>query len=321
MKIERRTASMSKTKYGKHVIREPFIKATKDFNGAMIFAHGEEDKSGEIYEYHCINRPGWSIKDSRVHDTWEVLCFVGGNPENIMDLGAEVSICLGDDKEEHVFNIATVVSIPPGLKHGPITVKKFTKPFVLLRILTTNEYEKKRTPQALKADPFEIKSMQEGAPVTKNGKKYWMNVFQGPFYVQYEPGWTGTSIWSHHNEYKNGLTLGYHCIKTTYDVPMTHSHNFHELLCFIGGDPENPKDLGAEVSMCLGDEAEKHTFNTATIISMPPGLKHCPLLVKNITKPVVFLEVSTTAGFAAVNDEEKKPAKKATAKAPKSKKK
>ena len=77
----------------------------------------------------------------------------------------------------------------------------------------------------------------------------------------------------------------------------THTHDFHEMLCFLSGDPKNIKELGAEVSVCLGDEMEKHTFNTPTIISMPPGLKHCPLLVSNITKPVVFLEVSVTKEF------------------------
>ncbi len=115
--------------------------------------------------------------------------------------------------------------------------------------------------------------------------------------MDYEPGWTGTSVWSHNNEFRNGTTLGYHCIVTPYDVRHTHTHDFYELLCFLSSDPENIKDLGAEVSMCLGDEQEIHIFNTPTIISMPPGLKHCPLLVKNITKPVVFLEVSTTKRF------------------------
>jgi hypothetical protein len=42
---------------------------------------------------------------------------------------------------------------------------------------------------------------------------------------------------------------------------------------------------------------EKHTFSTPAIISMPPDLKHCPLLVNNISKSVVFLEVSTTRAY------------------------
>ena len=84
---------------------------------------------------------------------------------------------------------------------------------------------------------------------------------------------------------------------------MTHAHDFHELLCFIGGNPEDVTDLGAEVSICLGDEKEEHVFNTATIVSMPPDFKHCPLNVRNVTKPFVFLEVSMTRDFIAKRSE------------------
>ncbi len=290
---------MPETKYGKHIIREPFHKATEDFIGASIFTHTDEDKAGVVYEYHCINQAGWAIKDSRIHDTWELLCFLGGNPENITDLGAEVSICLGDEKEEHIITSATIVSIPPGLKHCPITVRQYAKPFVLLRISTTKEYENRLHSEADSVGVFDVKGMKEGSPVTKDGNKYWMNIIQGPFYVEAEPGWAGTSIWAHHNEYKNGTTLGYHCVNSTYQAPFTHSHNFHELLCFIGGNPEDVTDLGAEVSIRLGDELEEHVFNTAAIVSMPPGLKHCPLIVRNVTRPLVFLEVSMTNDFAA----------------------
>jgi hypothetical protein len=288
---------MTETKYGKHVIREPFYKASDDFGGAMIFKHAGEDNSGVTYEYHCINKPGWSLNESRTHDTHELLCFLGGNPKNILDFKAEVSIHLGEVNEEHIIDYPTIVSIPTGLKHGPITVNQCSSPFVLLRILNTKEYQNKLNSEAQKPDIFTLNRLTDGNVVPKHGKKYWMNMFRGPFYVDYEPGWTGTSVWSHNNDFKNGTTLGYHCIVTPYDVRHTHTHDFHELLCFLSGDPENIRDLGAEVSIRLGEEQEIHSFNTPAIISMPPGLKHCPLLVKNITKPVVFLEVSTTKNF------------------------
>jgi hypothetical protein len=295
---------MPETKHGKQVLQEPFRKAAEDFGGASVLAYSNEDKAGVVFEYHCVNQAGWSIKDSRIHDTWELLGFIGGNPEDINDLGAEVSVCLGDEKEEHIITSATIVSVPPGLKHGPITVRQYIKPFVLLRISTTGEYEKRLQSQADSTGFFSMKGMKEGSPVTRDGKKYWMNIIQGPFYREAEPGWAGTSIWAHHNEYKNGTTLGYHCIKSTYQAPFPHSHNFHELLCFIGGNPEDVTDLGAEVSICLGDESEEHVFNTASIVSMPPGLKHCPLIVRKVTRPLVFLEVSMTKDFAAERPEE-----------------
>lgn len=288
---------MSDTKYGKHIIREPFHKASEEFGGVTIFKHTNDDNLGVIFEHHCIDNKNWSLGESRTHDTHELLCFIGGNPENIRDLGAEVRLCLGNNNEEHIIADTTVVSIPAGLKHGSITIKKFSKPFILLRIINSREYQGRLDAEVGPEEAFSEKRLIEGNDVTKHGKKYWMNIVRGPLFIDYEPGWTGTSIWAHHNEYKNGTTLGYHCIVTPYDVRFSHAHNFHETLSFLSGDPENIRELGAEVSVCLGDEMEKHTFNTPTIISIPPGLKHCPLLVNNISKPVIFLEVSATKEF------------------------
>ena len=135
--------------------------------------------------------------------------------------------------------------------------------------------------------------MKEGSPVTDHGNKYWMNIIQGPFYKEREPGYTGMSISAIHNEYRSGTTLGYHCIYPGYSAPIAHSHNHHELLCFLGGNPEKVSDLGAEVSVCLGEEQEEHSFNTATIVSIPPDLKHCPVTVRNATRPLVFLVICT----------------------------
>jgi len=136
-------------------------------------------------------------------------------------------------------------------------------------------------------------------------KKYWQHLKRGPFYFEPEPGMTGTSIWAHHNEYGSGTTLGYHCIsKPGYEVPISHAHDNHELLCFIGGDPTNINDFGAEISIFLGEEQVEHIITSSTIVSIPPNLKHCPLIVRNCTKHIVFLEISTTAEYKATDQHE-----------------
>ncbi len=140
-------------------------------------------------------------------------------------------------------------------------------------------------------------------------KKYWRHVIRGPFYMGGEPGTTGISLSSHNNEFKNGTTLGYHCINDYYEAPETHAHDFHELLCFIGGNPEDINDLGAEIHISLGEEKEEHVITSATIVSIPPGLKHCPLKVTKIAKPFVFLEISTTPEYAQAITAPIQPAK------------
>jgi hypothetical protein len=281
---------MAERKYEQNVIREPFQKVMQDRNSFTVFSYDNRDNIGITYEYHCVREADWSIDENLVHDGWELLCFLGGNPKNILDLRATASICLGSENEEHMITSATVVSIPPGLKHGPAVLKEYTRPFVFLRISTTKEYEAKK---AAAGQDMQLKAMKEGSPVTNNNKKYWMNIIQGPFYKEREPGYMGTSISAIHNEYRSGTTLGYHCIYPGYSAPITHSHNHHELLCFLGGNPENVNDLGAEVSACLGEEQEEHVFNTATIVSIPPDLKHCPVTVRNVTRPIVFLVICT----------------------------
>jgi hypothetical protein len=276
---------LAETKYGKHVIREPL---TND--SPAVFFYDNRDNIGVTFEYRCVDSAGWAIEESHAHETWELLCFLGGVSGNILDLGASVGVCLGDEGEENNISTATVVSIPPGLKHGPVSVKEYRKPFVFLRISTTKEYEVKKAGSR----DMQLRTMMEGSPVTKDGKKYWMNIIQGPFYREREPGYNGMSISAIHNEYRSGTTLGYHSIYPGYLAPVPHAHTHAELLCFLGGDPENVRDLNAEVSVCLGEEQEKHTFNTATIVSIPPELPHCPVTVKNAAKPVIFLVICTT---------------------------
>jgi len=61
-------------------------------------------------------------------------------------------------------------------------------------------------------------------------KKYWRNVIRGPFYVDTEPGMTGTSIFAHHDEYKNGTTL-----VTTASIPTMRCHSLIPMIfmsCF-----------------------------------------------------------------------------------------
>jgi hypothetical protein len=106
--------------------------------------------------------------------------------------------------------------------------------------------------------------------------------------------YTGYSIVAHNGELDADCSIGYHCVSEPISFDRPHSHNFHELLCFLGGDPTDIRDLGAEVEVCLGEEGEKHVINTAGVVSIPAGLVHCPIHIRNVKKPIVFLEVSLT---------------------------
>lgn len=108
------------------------------------------------------------------------------------------------------------------------------------------------------------------------------------------PHYTGYSMLSHEGELNEDCSIGYHCVSKPICFEKPHAHDFVELLFFLGGDPTDIRDLGAEVEITLGEEQEKHLLTTAGVVSIPSGLTHCPIDIRNVTKPIVFLEVSLT---------------------------
>ncbi|HTY81833.1 MAG TPA: hypothetical protein VMB24_03540 [Dehalococcoidales bacterium] len=72
-----------------------------------------------------------------------------------------------------------------------------------------------------------------------------------------------------------------------------HTHEFDEVLGFYGGDPNNPDELYGEVEFWLGDE--KYLLTKSCIIFVPKGLKHCPLFIRKLEKPMLHMGWSPVA--------------------------
>ena len=81
------------------------------------------------------------IEGALVHPYDELLIFAGIDISDIRKLGAEVSIELGEEREEYIFDKPSVVLIPKGTRHGPVTVKKLDKPFVHYTIALAPDYK------------------------------------------------------------------------------------------------------------------------------------------------------------------------------------
>ena len=75
-------------------------------------------------------------------------------------------------------------------------------------------------------------------------------------------------------------------------VHPAHSHNYQEFLAWYGADPKNPADFDAEIVFHIGEEMEKHTFTGPTIVSLPPGLIHCPLEITGLRKPIIQIAIN-----------------------------
>ena len=120
------------------------------------------------------------------------------------------------------------------------------------------------------------------------------------------PHYTGYSMLSHNGELDQDCSIGYHCITQPFCFEEPHAHDFTEMLFFFGGDPTDIRELGAEIEITLGEEQEKHVITNAGVVVIPPGLVHCPIDIRNVTKPIAFLEVSLTRVYGQNKDEEEK---------------
>jgi hypothetical protein len=88
------------------------------------------------------------------------------------------------------------------------------------------------------------------------------------------------------------FTIGHQFVRKPFkgDNPP-HTHNFQEFLAWYGGNPDDPDDFGGEVVFYFGEELEKHVFTKPTIVSLPPGLVHCPLEITRVDRPIIQIEM------------------------------
>ena len=80
--------------------------------------------------------------------------------------------------------------------------------------------------------------------------------------------------------------------KPTKYSPKRHTHDFDEVLAFMGGDPEHPLKLNGEVELYLGDE--RHLLTKSCLVYVPAGLDHCPMNFLRVDKPIFHFSTGTS---------------------------
>jgi hypothetical protein len=74
-------------------------------------------------------------------------------------------------------------------------------------------------------------------------------------------------------------------------VDKGHAHDFEEVITFFGTNPEDPTDLGGEIEFWLGNEP--HTITKSSVIFVPRGVVHCPLILKKVNRPIFHFATAT----------------------------
>jgi hypothetical protein len=99
-------------------------------------------------------------------------------------------------------------------------------------------------------------------------------VLKGAFYVECDWFWKGTD-------------------KTNVDA---HTHSFDEVIAFFGTDPEDPEDLCGEVEFWLEDE--QYILTKSCLIFVPKGMKHSPLVIRRVDRPIFHFTAGPAAKYA-----------------------
>jgi hypothetical protein len=80
-----------------------------------------------------------------------------------------------------------------------------------------------------------------------------------------------------------------------------HTHDADEIIAFFGSDYQNPYDLRAEIEFWLEDEM--HIITRSSLIFVPRGMKHCPLILRRVDRPVFHFSTVTTGQYNYIRDE------------------
>ena len=140
---------MAESKYGKYIISElkqPKVEAawsppnlggvSKGKGGRVLYL--DSDVAPGAFYMECVwimprpagMAPGASTRrvgtEPHAHDYDEVIAFIGTDNNDPYNLGAEVELYLGD--ERHIITKTSLVFIPAGLKHCPLTFLRVDRP-------------------------------------------------------------------------------------------------------------------------------------------------------------------------------------------------
>jgi hypothetical protein len=71
--------------------------------------------------------------------------------------------------------------------------------------------------------------------------------------------------------------------------PQAHTHRFSEIITFFGTNYDDPHDLCGEVELWLEDE--QHILTNSFLCYVPAGMKHCPLKLRRIDRPMFHFTI------------------------------
>jgi hypothetical protein len=126
--------SFDNIKHGKYVCElKPGYSVFKEITAPQIGAFGDKDLGGANFTigYSFIEKPFLMVNKSHKHDFNQVIIFLGRD-SNCVDFDSETDFTI--DGQVYHITYACCIYIPKMTAHGPLNVKRVTKPFMFYDI-------------------------------------------------------------------------------------------------------------------------------------------------------------------------------------------
>ncbi len=242
------------------------------------------------------------LEKEHVHDFDEFIGFIGTKgQDDPRSLDSEIEVWLGGEK--YMIAESCLIFVPKGMRHCPIKFTRIGSPVLFFTgglatsySSTPTEFSDARAsernyakyisygvnPDKLvqpKANTAGQQAEERKSPI--EAIRYLdLDQVEGSPYIDFIYVWSGGSNASAHPE---------------------HSHEWGEVFGFIGTKGRgNTGDLGGEIQFWIG--GEKHVITKSSLVWIPPGLKHCPILQTRTDHPYILFTFGLTPKWTQIED-------------------
>ncbi len=238
-----------------------------------------------------IRKPYMFHEPTHKHIFSEFFFFFGSNPLNMQEFDADVEFSFGAEHEKHTVTSPSIVIAPPGTYHCPLNYARVGKPVYCLEAFLTSKYSGVDLGEDL--NEISIPEPDYNRFFTKGVVR--VNKWGGE-------GIGLSTVPEHLIPAASRLTLGLTAVRKPYMFhEPAHKHNFTEFFIFFGSNPMDMKEFDADVEFTFGPEREKHVISGPTIVTIPPGVYHCPLNYVRVGKPFYCLEAFMTSKYSGTD--------------------
>ena len=87
-------------------------------------------------------------------------------------------------------------------------------------------------------------------------------------------------------------------LRTTEELQVQHTHDFDEIIGFVGCDPDDPENLNGVVEFMV--DGEWVVLERSAVLFIPAGVKHCPYRISRLDKPIIHFSGAGVGVYRAL---------------------